>query len=134
MKNKFYDVHFECTDENGEKHTVTVVGKVSQFYERKHVEKDVTVPVNEKSVVNGKLTYKQKIMTRCLTIGASICHPEDEYDNAIGVDIAKRRIKEGYILGSISTHDPSMLTSDQVNALLLVKLAYICEHIDEFIS
>ena len=133
MKTKFYDIHHECTDKEGKKHVVTVVGKFTQCYEREHVEKDVEVDLHEKSRVTGKLTYKRKVMTRALTVGISICHPDDKFDKDVGIRIAKRRIREGYDAGTVYTHDATMLTPDQIMAQLLVKLSYVCNNIDEYL-
>ena len=68
-----------------------------------------------------------------MTIGFSICHPEDEFNEQEGINVAKRRIREGEDVGSIFTWNVTMLTKDAIEAELKCKLAYICQHIDDYI-
>ena len=63
----------------------------------------------------------------------SICHPLDEFDEEVGIDIAKKRIERGEDLGSIETSDVTMLTEDAIMGELIVKLNHIVETIDEHV-
>ena len=74
-----------------------------------------------------------KKLNRKLTLGLSICHPLDKFDEEVGVEIAKSRINKGINLGSIETSDVTMLTEDAIFAELMVKLNHIMDSIDEYI-
>lgn len=134
MKEKFYHLYAPAYDEDGEKHVVTVVGKFTQNYEPKEVAQDVPVEVKPGSFVKGKLTFNKRTLHRKLTIGVSICHPLDEFDEEFGVELAKARIEKGEDAGTIETNDVTMLTEDAITAELLTKLAYITNNIDAYLS
>ena len=134
MKTKFYNLHAECEDGKGEKHVVTVVGKFTQEYVQKEVNQDVPVEVKPGSVIKGKLTYNRKTLHRTLTVGVSICHPMDEFDEEFGIELAKARIERGEDAGTIETNDVTMITEDLIMAELVGKLSFICNNIDEYIS
>ena len=124
----------EALDANGEKHYVTVVGKFEQNYVPKEVSQEVPVEVKPGSVVKGKLTFNKRTLHRVLTVGVSICHPLDEFDEEFGVEIAKARIERGEDAGSIETNSVTMLTEDLIMAELLGKLTYIVNNIDDYIA
>ena len=93
------------------------------------------VPVETKpnTIVDGSLTYGVKNLNRKLTLGVSICHPSDTFNEEIGINIAKRRINRGQDLGQIETSNITMLTEDAIMAEILVKLNHIVENIDDFL-
>ena len=123
-----------CEDSKGAKHTVTVVGKLEQTRERQMVQEVVPVEVKEGSFVDGVLSYpSNKLLKRKLTLGVSICHPYDIFDEQIGIDIAKSRIKKGQTLGSLETSDVTMLTDDAIMGEIMVKLNHICSTIDDYL-
>ena len=135
MKTKFYSMYAICEDSKGVKHTVTVVGKLEQTRERQMVQEIVPVEVKEGSFVDGVLSYpSNKLLKRKLTLGVSICHPHDIFDEQIGIDIAKGRINSGQDLGQLETSNVTMLTEDAIMSEILVKLNHICQNIDEYIS
>lgn len=115
-KVKFYHLFADGVDSNGEKHTVTVVGKFTQEY------------------VNGKLTFPKKTLHRKLTIGVAICNPCDKFDEEEGVRIGKSRIEKGKDAGSVETNDTTMLTEDLILAEMLGKLNYITTRIDKYVK
>ena len=125
-KIKYYDLHAEAYDANGEKHVVTVVGKFEQKYFPKEITQDVPVEVRPGSFVRGKLTFK-------LTVGVSICHPLDKFNADFGVELAKARIERGQDAGSIQTNNVTMLTEDAIMAELLTKLTFITQNIDDYL-
>jgi len=133
-KLKYYHLWAEALDANGEKHYVTVVGKFEQNYVPKEISQEVPVEVKPGSVVKGKLTFNKRTLHRVLTVGVSICHPLDEFDEEFGVEIAKARIERGEDAGSIETNSVTMLTEDLIMAELLGKLSYICNNIDDYIA
>lgn len=84
--------------------------------------------------VKGNLTYNVKQLKRKLTLGVSICHPLDDFDEEIGVEIAKKRIENRQDVGSIETSSVTMLTEDAILAELVTKLNYVLEHLEDYIS
>ena len=135
MKVKYFSMYANCEDSKGEKHVVTVVGKFEQTRERQMVQEVVPVELKENSFVDGVLSYpSNKLLKRTLTLGVSICHPMDEFDEEVGKRIAKSRIEKGQTLGSIETNSVTMLTEDAIMAEIYVKLAHISDNIDEYIS
>jgi len=133
-KVKYTSLWAEAIDANGEKHYVTVVGKFTQNYVPKEVTQEVPVEVKPGSFVKGKLTFNKRTLHRTLTIGVSICHPLDEFDEEFGTELAKARIEKGEDAGKIETNDVTMLTEDAITAELLTKLAYITNNIDAYVS
>ena len=133
-KLKHYSLWAEAIDANGEKHYVTVVGKFTQNYVPKEIEQEVPVEIKPGTIVKGKLTYNKRTLHRVLTVGVSICHPLDEFDEEFGVELAKARIERGQDAGTIETNDVTMLTDDLIMAELLGKLSYIVNHIDDYIA
>lgn len=126
-------MHRTCTDKSGDSHVVTVVGEFSQKRLNQYIEKDCTVMDNHRTLP-ATLLYSKKLMTRSLTMGMSICHPTDDFDEEIGITVARRRIKDGNDIGTLYTHDVTMLTKDQIMSHIQCKLDYICEHIDEYME
>ena len=115
------------------KHVVTVVGKFEQSRENTEVTEIVDVETKPTNFVKGELKYKVKQMKRRLTLGMSICHPSDTFDEEIGVNIAKARIENGYDLGSLETTNVTMLTEDAIMAELVTKLNHVIENIEKFL-
>lgn len=134
MKTKFYDLYADGIDANGVKHTVTVVGKFTQETIKKECEVEIPVEVKPNTYTNGTLKFNKKRLHRTLTIGVSICNPEDEFSREEGIRIAKKRIANGEDAGTIETNDVTMLTEDLIMAELLGKLTYITNHIDNYIQ
>ena len=134
MKTKFYHLHADAYDANGEKHVVTVVGKFVQNYLPKTITEEVPVEVKPGSFVKGKLSFNKRTLHRTLTVGVSICHPSDEFDEEFGIELAKARIEKGQDAGTIETNDVTMITEDLIMAELLGKLSYICSNIDSYIA
>jgi hypothetical protein len=134
MKTKNYSLWAEAIDANGEKHIVTVVGKFTQNYVPKQITQEVPVEVKPGTYINGKLTFNKRTLHRTLTLGVSICHPLDKFDEAFGVELAKARIERGQDAGTIETNDVTMLTEDLIMCEILGKLSYICNHVDDYIS
>ena len=133
-KEKFYHAWAKATSSNGDEHYVTVVGKFEQSRKEKIVQDVVPVETNPNTIVDGILTYGVKNLNRKLTLGVSICHPSDTFNEEIGINIAKRRINRGQDLGQIETSNITMLTEDAIMAEIIVKLNHICQNIDEYIS
>lgn len=132
-KIKFYHLYSQCKDSEGQIHYVTVVGKFTQNYVPKEITQNVPVEVKPGSVINGKLTYNKKTLHRVLTVGISICHPADKFDEEFGVELAKSRIEKGQDAGTIETNDVTMLTEDLIMAELLGKLTYVCGNVDSYL-
>ena len=133
MKIKFTSFYAVAVDKDGGRHYVTVVGKLTQGYFPKKFEQDVPVEVKPGVTVKGKLTFTKRTLHRKLTVGVSICHPTDKFDEAFGIELAKARIEKGRDAGSVETNSVTMLTEDLVEAELLGKLSYICANIDSYL-
>ena len=69
-----------------------------------------------------------------MTVGVSICHPTDEFNEEFGIELAKARIELGKDSGSVYTNNVTMLTDDLVMAELVGKLSFICNNIENYIS
>ena len=134
MKTKFYHLWAKCKASDGEDHFVTVVGKFEQTRKKEEITEIVPVEFKPGHFVNGELKYSIKKLNRKLTLGVSICHPLDTFDEEVGCEIAKSRIEKGQDLGIIEASDVTMLTEDAIMAELLVKLQYIIANIDDYIS
>lgn len=132
-KEKFYHAWAKATSSNGDEHYVTVVGKFEQSRKEKIVQDVVPVETKPNTIVDGILTYGVKNLNRKLTLGVSICHPSDTFNEEIGINIAKRRINRGQNLGQIETSNVTMLTEDAIMAEILVKLNHICQNIDTYL-
>jgi len=130
---KYYHAWAKATSSNGDEHYVTVVGKFEQSRKEEIVQDVVPVETKPNTIVDGILTYGVKNLNRKLTLGVSICHPHDTFDENIGVEIAKRRIEKGETLGSLETSDVTMLTEDSIMGEILVKLTHITSNIDEYL-
>ena len=133
MSTKFYHLYANAVAADGKNHVVTVVGKLENRRKRKEFKEPFPVDLENGSVVDGQLVYSRKVFNRKLTLGMSICHPLDRFDEEKGVEVAKSRINNGYVLGELETSDVSMLTEDAVMAELLVKLQHITENIDDYL-
>ena len=134
QKVKFFHVYGKAKSEDGSTHIVTIVGKFEQSRNKEGVTEIVDVEAPHGGFVKGELKYEIKQMKRTLTLGMSICHPSDIFDEEVGVEIAKARIEKGYDLGKLETSNVTMLTEDAIMAELVTKLNYVCEHIDDYIS
>lgn len=132
-KEKFYHAWAKATSSNGDEHYVTVVGKFEQSRKEKIVQDVVPVETKPNTIVDGILTYGVKNLNRKLTLGVSICHPSDTFNEEIGINIAKGRINRGQDLGQIETSNVTMLTEDAIMAEILVKLNHICQNIDTYL-
>jgi hypothetical protein len=131
---KFLHVYGKAKSEDGSTHVVTIVGKFEQSRNKEGVTEIVDVEAPNGGFVKGELKYEIKQMKRTLTLGMSICHPSDTFDEEVGVEIAKARIENGYDLGKLETSNVTMLTEDAIIAELLCKLNYVMSHIDDYIS
>ena len=132
-KEKFFSAWAKATSSNGDEHYVTVVGKFEQSRKEKIVQDVVPVETKPNTIVDGILTYGVKNLNRKLTLGVSICHPSDTFNEEIGINIAKGRINRGQDLGQIETSNVTMLTEDAIMAEILVKLNHICQNIDTYL-
>lgn len=133
-REKIFSAWAKATSNNGDEHYVTVVGKFEQSRKEEIVQDVVPVETKPNTIVDGILTYGVKNLNRKLTLGVSICHPSDTFNEEIGINIAKGRINRGQDLGQLETSNVTMLTEDAIMAEIIVKLNHICQNIDEYIS
>ena len=130
---KIYESHATVTADDGVKRTVMVVGLFEQTREYVETTQEIPVQVKPLTVVTGKVSYPVKKLHRVLTLGAAICHPDDEFDVEEGLDICLSRIHRGEDVGVIETSSSLMLTEDNIMANIESKLAYICNNIDKYL-
>lgn len=135
MKQKFYSMYGTAVDQYGEEHIVTIVGEFIQEKVETCITKEVNVEDEFKpnKYTKGILTYPTKTKTRTLTYAVSICHPDDEFDEEIGIELAKRRIYKKP-LGLLMTPLVTTLCDDQIKLILFGELNYVINNIDRFIS
>lgn len=140
MKPKFYSMYGTAVSKDGEEHIVTIVGRFTQEKETivvsenandvlKLVGVDELAQLKDDAILSVPMTRK----VRTLTYAYSICHSDDIFDEEVGVNIAKRRIKSNP-LGELKTEMVTSLTKDQINGILFWELNYIIKNIDEFIE
>ena len=132
-KIKYFHLYANAIASDGENHVVTVVGKLEQTRQPVEFTEPMSVEFKPGSYVDGELKYTRKVFKRKLTVGVSICHPSDLFDEEKGIEVAKARIEDGNDLGVLETSSVTMLTDDAVMAELFVKLQYITENIDEYL-
>lgn len=130
MKDKVFSIWAKATDSSGQAHYVTVVGIFSKRREGNVVEENVYL---DDFNTEGTLKYNFKKLRRRLTVGMSICHPEDRFDEQVGIDVAVKRIAKGEFIGQLETSHATMLTKDAIMAEILVKLNHICQNIDKYL-
>lgn len=132
MKNKIYSLYGKAVDVNGQEHMVTVVGVYNQQKQRFMVTEPTMVEVGFKEV-NGSVSYEASTKVRTLSLGYSICHPNDEFNEAVGISVAKSRAKKEPI-GEVSSTDVTMLNEDHATALVFAELRHIIKNIDKYIE
>ena len=133
-KVKYYHVFGRVKASDGKERVVTIVGKFEQTRKPREITEKVDVETLKGGFVQGELKYKLKMLNRKLTLGLSICHPLDEFDEEVGVEVAKSRINKGINLGTIETNDVTMLTEDAIFAELMVKLNHAMLVIDDYVN
>lgn len=134
MKEYYYSKFAEATRKDGTKSIVTVVGYFTETTENKTVHDYVEYEIKPNKVIPSILTYYEPQLKRELTIGVSICHAKDKFDENTGIDIAKQRIANGITSGTVSTEDATMLTKDMIDVIIDNKLKWFCEHIDRYVG
>jgi hypothetical protein len=133
MKTKIFHLYGNATAADGKDHIVTIVGKLEEGRKLKEFKETVPVEFKDNAFVDGELKFERKVFNRKLTLGMSICHPMDTFDEAEGIKVAKGRIERGDILGSLETGNVTMLTDDAIMGELLVKLLHVTENIDNYL-
>lgn len=136
MKQKFYHMFGRAIDSNGHEHIVTIVGEYTKQKVYKPVlADDGFVALDNNKTANAILIYKEPQKVRKLRYAYSICHTDDieQFDEAFGVEIAKRRIKDNP-LGELETTFKTTLCDDQIKIILFGELKHIIDNIDTFIE
>lgn len=134
MRPKFYHAWAKATSQDGTPHYITVVGKLEQGKKSELIAENADVPYGKNKISKGILTYDYKKFNRKLTLGLSICHPHDRFDENVGVDIAKKRIEKGDTIGVLETSNLTMLNEDAIMAEIIVKLNYISIHLEKYLK
>lgn len=135
MKTKYFSMYGNAVDKNGLTHVVTILGELTKTSEvNTHIEETKLVcedgtPTNKVATVI--TPYRQ--LKRTLKLSFSICNPEDTFNEEVGKTVAKRRIKHGDIIGSVTSNNITMLNDDQCNWILFGELKYITQNIDKYL-
>lgn len=132
-KIKYYHVYGKTVIDDGSERIVTIVGKFEQTRKKTEIKEDTEVELLNGNFVKGELKYNVKLLNRKLTLGMSICHPYDKFDEEVGIEVAKKRIEQGQDLGSIETSDVTMLTEDAIFAELMTKLNHVLGHLQDYL-
>lgn len=135
MKQKFYHLVGKAVDANGLEHIVTIVGEYTKGTEEFPEIANVGVERKENNMVDGLLIFPNKRKVRRLRYAYSICHTDDlsRYDEELGVELAKRRIKNNP-LGELETTFKTSLCDDQIKLILFGELKHIMDNVDKFIE
>lgn len=131
-KPKFYSNYAKAIDSKGNVHYVTVVAKVEQGNEKFINNFETRFATGFNQYKDCVISFEDKRFYRTMTLAASICCPQDKFNKKVGTEIAKRRLKNGDILGQITTNNVTMLTEDAVFAEILTKLTHIVNNIDDY--
>lgn len=135
MKQKFYHLVGKAIDSNGLEHIVTIVGEYTKGTEEFTEVANVGVERKENNMVDGLLLFPNKRKVRRLRYAYSICHTDDlnRYDEELGVELAKRRIKNNP-LGELETTFKTSLCDGQIKLILFGELKHIMDNVDKFIE
>lgn len=134
MKEKFYSLWSKATDANGVDHYVTVVGKVEQERVRETLTTDTMVEDEHGKKHEATILTDIKYKRRVFTMARSICSPEDTFNFEQGVKIAKKRIKNGDIIGEFTSNNITMLNDDMCNLLIFNEVNHVVRNIDKYIQ
>lgn len=132
MRPKYYSFYGSAIDSRGNEHIVTVVGEYTQTKEEEIKSEIVSVVNDNFQNVDGVLTYPQTKKHRTLTYSYSICHPDDNFNEELGVELAKKRLRHRP-LGKLETDMVTSLCKDQIKLILFGELHYIIENIEKFL-
>jgi len=123
--NNIYIAKRDLIDDEGNKHTLIVVG----IYLLEKKVKDVIIKED-----NGMFITKEEVKIKTLRIGHAIQNPSDEYNEDFGIKLAtKRAMSKKYRLGYIQTEDFRMLSDSTNEAIVKNQVEFISSHINKFI-
>lgn len=114
------------------KENVIVVGIRTEEKEVFTKKMKTSVNVNGKKV-NGTFSANFKKPLKRFVIGYSICHADDEFDMAMGIEIAKKRALRKSS-GELRSNSWTMLQDDQCDALIRCESEYILNNIEKYIN
>lgn len=131
---KYYSLWGKAIASDGSEHYVTVVGKCSQEKETITVPTETSVTDDKGREHNATLLVNVKRRYRKLTLARAICHPSDEFNFEKGVEMCKKRIEQGIIIGEQESENITMLNDDQCEILVFCEVNHIIKNIDKYIS
>ena len=131
-RRKTYIVKKNVTN-NENVRSLIVVGLMTEKNVRKfNFEKDACL-IGNKGELTADVIFRNKVREKTLKIGYAICSSEDEYNENVGVAIAKKRAKKSPV-GVVSTTSFTMLQDDQCNALVENEANFIEKNLDKYIK
>lgn len=132
MKTKKFNLTDTVVDENGQKHIITIVGILTESKES-----DLNMEYAHFNVKgcspDAFFLYKKNNKFKLLQYAFSICHPDDEFNERIGIELAEKRINKRPF-GSLKTYQLGTLSDEQVEFILLGELLYIKKNINKYIK
>lgn len=130
-----YHATREVLDSKNQKHTILVYGELLQTnddkgfilapitYKKK--DKNNIVSLDDKYVVLSR--HNDLRPNREFNFGWAICDPNDKFDMATGVKLAKKRFSDS----PMTTTDVRFFSDDMIAAILKNELNFIQEHLEE---
>ena len=129
-KIKTYSVIKPVTDNNGRTYTIFVYGEVTENNAldgievrrvRYHNGSNDIEAINESRIYP---LWDNRSTEKVLNFGFAICAPEDDFNEEIGIKLAKKRFSRA----PIRTQDCRFLKEDMVKAILNQTADYVAEH------
>lgn len=114
------------------KRTVLVVGIRTEETEN-IVETDSIFGKDNGKTIEGTVQFIKKMPLRRFVLGCSICHPDDEFDEETGIELAIKNAKN-YPLGELKSHNWTMLQDDQCEMMVQLEANYIGNNIDRYLN
>ena len=130
-----YHATREVIDSKNQKHTILVYGELLQTNDDKGF---ILAPITyKKKDRNNIVSFDDKYVvlsrhndlrpTREFNFGWAICDPNDEFDMATGVKLAKKRFSDS----PMTTTDVRFFSDDMIAAILKNELNFIQEHLED---
>lgn len=123
MKPKDFIAIRSAGAENGLERKLVVIGR----WRKDKLTKEEVVHCDSSTFV-----YRRSVWQYSLTLAKAICHPDDIFDENVGIRKAISRLKSDSI-GKLITEDYTMLTPDACQEIVNHKADYIARNIAKFL-
>ena len=129
MSKKTFSMYGTAVSADHREHVVTIVGLYEQG---KRTVEECSDPFKLNGEVIKLISCKSNLH-RELKYGISICHPEDDFVEEIGIRKAMKRAKKNP-LGKLTTDMRTTLCEDQCKLILFGELQHVIKNIDHYIE